>query len=133
MIMEALICLALNVYHEARGEPEEGRVGVAWVVVNRAADPGFPPTVCEVVIQGGERLHRCQFSWWCDGRSDQPRDTEAWKAALVTAGMMVLGTVPDPTGGALYYHTLNVRPAWRLRFKVTGTIGQHIFYRRTVQ
>lgn len=131
MILEALICLALNVYHEARGEPETGRVAVAWVVVNRAVDTRFPPTVCEVVLQGGERLHRCQFSWWCDGRSDRPRETEAWRRALVTAGRVMQGEEPDPTGGALYYHALEVRPAWRLRFEATATIGRHIFYRRT--
>ena len=73
MNWESLRCMALNIYHEARGEPIEGKIAVGHVVLNRAASRRFPGQICAVVKQGGEnRRYRCQFSWWCDGRSDRP-------------------------------------------------------------
>lgn len=134
MIIEALVCLALNVYHEARGEPVEGREAVAHVVMNRVADPVFPDTICRVVMQGGEvRRYRCQFSWYCDGRSDKPFDDEAWGEAMATAQLVMRGWTTDQTGGALYYHAKSVRPRWADEFEVTATIGDHIFYRGAVR
>ncbi len=53
--LPAVECLALNIYHEARGEPEAGRLAVGHVVVNRALDGRFPKDVCQVVRQGGEK------------------------------------------------------------------------------
>jgi hypothetical protein len=70
-----LDCLASNVYWEARAEPRLGQIAVAAVTLNRVADPGFPDTVCGVVRQGEERgRDRCQFSWYCDGLDDWPRN-----------------------------------------------------------
>ena len=77
-------CLALNIYFEARGEPEKGQHAVGHVVMNRVAHSRYPNSVCGVVHQGGEqRLHRCQFSWWCDGQSDKPvnQKAEGWCAS----------------------------------------------------
>ncbi len=71
---------AAGVDVEARGEPDEGKIAVGHVVMNRASHPLFPDKVCEVVQQGGEKLRfRCQFTWWCDGHSDQPREWRAWE------------------------------------------------------
>ena len=79
-VTEDLNCLALNIYFEARSEPLDGKLAVGHVVLNRAADKRYPNKICEVVKQGGEkRRNKCQFSWWCDGRSDRPRDLQAWK------------------------------------------------------
>jgi spore germination cell wall hydrolase CwlJ-like protein len=65
-----LFCLAQNIYFEARGEPLLGKIAVGHVVLNRVADKRFPGHVCKVIQQGGNRrLHRCQFSWWCDGKA----------------------------------------------------------------
>lgn len=128
VLLEAVVCLALNIYHEARGEPREGQVAVAHVVLNRKVHPDFPSTVCSVVVQGGEARHRCQFSWYCDGRSDRPLERTAWERAKAVA-LSVLIEEDDPTGGAVYYHSLDVQPAWASRFTVTATIGRHIFYR----
>ena len=55
-VEEELHCLALNIYHEARGEPELGKFAVANVTMNRVNDARFPKTVCDVVRQGGEGL-----------------------------------------------------------------------------
>ena len=82
MLLEtAFICLALNTYHEAKNQSLVGQIATAQVVMNRVADDRYPNTVCEVVKQGHTSFlkkfnknnairHRCQFSWYCDGKSD---------------------------------------------------------------
>ena len=63
-------CLAEAIYFESRGEPLEGQVAVAEVVLNRVDDRQFPQTVCGVTNQGAGSGRGCQFSYACDGRSD---------------------------------------------------------------
>ena len=124
-----LDCMALNIYPEARGEPREGKLAVGYVVMNRVFDPRFPGTVCAVVTQGGEeRRHRCQFSWWCDGRDDWPRDQRALNESYDLASRIFAGRAADPTGGALWYHATYVDPRWRKSMVEGPTIGQHRFY-----
>ncbi len=125
----ALRCLALNIYHEARSESKRGQIAVAAVTLNRVKSNRFPNSVCAVVKQGGEKLHRCQFSWWCDGRSDRPQDQAAWKRAVQIARESLAGLHRDPTGGALYYHNTQVQPDWAKEFRRSARIGNHVFYR----
>jgi len=128
-VEEELNCLALNIYHEARNEPDEGQFAVAHVVLNRISDPRFPETACKVIRQGGERVrHRCQFSWWCDGRSDRPRNLRKWRNIKAMAEAVYWGRSVDPTGGALWYHADYVSPYWGRVFNRTRQIGRHIFY-----
>lgn len=127
----SLDCLALNIYHEARGEPLEGKIAVGQVVMNRVGDPDFPAGVCEVVKQGGERpRNRCQFSWWCDGLSDRPDEAGAWEDSKGLAGKILAGGLEDPTRGALWYHADRVTPDWQTDIVRQGKIGRHIFYVR---
>ncbi len=127
----SLDCLALNIYHEARGEPLDGQVAVAQVVLNRVGDPAFPGQVCAVVRQGGERPQdRCQFSWWCDGRDDRPGDLAAWIGSKDLARRILAGSVDDPTGGALWYHATYVDPNWDWDMIQQAKIGRHVFYGR---
>jgi spore germination cell wall hydrolase CwlJ-like protein len=126
---ESLHCLALNVYHEARSEPEAGQLAVAAVTLNRMRSEAFPDSVCEVVKQGGEQRHRCQFSWWCDGKSDRPTEDEAWKNAQRISRLALLGLAEDPTHEALYYHATYVKPRWSHKMERTAQIDQHVFYR----
>ncbi|MCH8036690.1 MAG: cell wall hydrolase, partial [Proteobacteria bacterium] len=127
----SLDCLALNIYHEARGEPREGKIAVGQVVMNRVGDPDFPAGVCAVVKQGGERpRNRCQFSWWCDGLSDRPDDAGAWEDSKDLAGKILAGGLQDPTRGALWYHADRVTPDWQTDIVRQGKIGRHIFYVR---
>ncbi|NKB19065.1 MAG: cell wall hydrolase [Alphaproteobacteria bacterium] len=124
-----LFCLAQNIYFEARGEPLLGKIAVGHVVLNRVADKRFPGHVCKVIQQGGHRrLHRCQFSWWCDGKSDDPQDVTAWYEAVFVAHLIRKGVTIDPTKGALWYHAVTVRPNWANRMRREAKIGQHIFY-----
>ena len=122
-------CLALNIYHEARGEPDRGKLAVGHVVMNRVRDKRFPDKVCAVIQAGGEQPHnRCQFSWWCDGRSDRPSDKLAWADSQAVAAKILAGTAKDPTGGALWYHADHVAPIWRERLVAGPQIGRHQFY-----
>lgn len=126
-------CLALNIYHEARGEPEEGQIAVALVTMNRVGHENYPDTVCAVVWQRG------QFSWTRDGRSDRPRDIKAWQKSREIA-MFVYNRysrlsdeakyVVDVTNGAIYYFApLKAKPYWARHKKVTRKIGAHVFLR----
>ena len=85
-----ITCLAQNIYFEARDQPTIGQRAVAEVVLNRVHDPRWPDTVCEVIREGPTYSwkqdypikHRCQFSWYCDGLSDKPKDQRAWSKRL---------------------------------------------------
>lgn len=131
---DEIACLALNIYFEARGEPDEGKQAVGHVVMNRVASEHFPGTVCDVVRQGGElRRYRCQFTWWCDGRSDKPRNRRDWEISNEVALSVYWGRSEDPTDGALWYHADYVSPSWRHKFAEGPKIGRHIFYRQPDQ
>lgn len=126
---DELRCLALNIYFEARSEPELGQRAVGQVVMNRVAHSRYPDSVCKVVQQGGEKvLHRCQFSWWCDGQSDRPTDQRAWAKSLLLAWKVYFGVLEDVTGGALWYHATYVKPYWSASLLKGDRIGQHVFY-----
>ena len=70
--VDEVLCLAENIYFEARSESAAGRMAVALVTFNRVEHPNFPDTVCGVVKQtkyypsGRIDLHSCQFSWYCE-------------------------------------------------------------------
>ena len=143
MLLEtAFICLALNTYHEAKNQSMIGQIATAQVVMNRVADDRYPNTVCEVVKQGPHRpswenpekeypvKHRCQFSWYCDGKSDIPKNEKAWTKAQDYAYLVLYNRINlDVTEGATHYHATYVRPAWAKTKTRTTRIEKHIFYR----
>jgi spore germination cell wall hydrolase CwlJ-like protein len=120
-------CLVQAVYFEAGRETPEGQRAVAEVVLNRMRDPRFPKSVCEVIHDSNKR--GCQFSWWCDGKSDATPDANRWANAKEAVNDVLDGTYPDPTKGALFYHARFVRPVWSKKLTKTAMIGGHIFYR----
>ena len=135
MIEAAVLCLALNAYHEARSEGALGMAAVTQVVLNRAAagDRRWPRDVCAVVRQGGERRrHRCQFSWYCDGRSDRPRDARAWREARIVAAAVLDGSlrVRSLEGATCYHSTsMDTPPQWAYKVEPVGVVAGHAFYR----
>tara|TARA_Y100000287_G_scaffold176234_1_gene166709 strand:- start:434 stop:874 length:441 start_codon:yes stop_codon:yes gene_type:complete len=143
MILEtAFMCLALNTYHEAKNQSMIGQIATAQVVMNRVADDRYPNTVCEVVKQGPHRpswedptkeypvRHRCQFSWYCDGKPDIPKNEKAWKKAQDYAYLVLYNKINlDVTEGATHYHATYVKPAWARTKTRTTKIEKHIFYR----
>ena len=145
-------CLAENIYHEARGQGTAGWLAVAAVTLNRVTDERFPDTICGVVFQAETReswktkgkdvpdieriyypvRHRCQFSWFCDGKSDEipVYDIDVYRTALIIAQRVFFGTYSkDITQGATHYHADYVFPAWRKQKTKTLVVGNHIFYR----
>ena len=138
MILEtALMCMAANIYFEAKNESKLGQFAVAQVVMNRMYDHRYPDTVCDVVKQGltyknGKVvLGKCQFSWYCDGKSDQPNmKSKQWENAIRYASIVMSETINiDVTDGATHYHATYVRPAWAKTKTRTTRIDRHIFYR----
>ena len=129
MISAALMCLAMNVYHEARSEPMIGQYAVAHVVVNRVQSTRWPNDICSVVHQGLHKgKHKCQFSWYCDGKSDKAHEELAWARSLIIADNVLRGKVPDVTKGATHYHAVYVKPYWSASLKNTVAYGSHRFY-----
>ena len=139
MILEtALMCMAFNIYHEANNQSMLGQIAVGQVVMNRVEDSRFPDTVCEVVKQavtykGTDKpvIHKCQFSWYCDGKKDEPNyNSKSWSKALNYAVIVLGGDITlDVTNGATHYHATYVRPAWAKTKTRTTRIDRHIFYR----
>lgn len=120
-------CMATNLYFEARGESEKGMIAVNNVVLNRVQDRRFPDTPCGVIYQRTRRV--CQFSWYCDGKSDYPANRQLYaKLENIAEEMYIEEESKDLTNGALFYHAHYVSPNWK-RMKRTAKIGAHIFYR----
>ena len=138
-----LYCMALNIYHESRGDNIAGRFAVADVVLNRVQDPRYPDTICEVVKEGPISKwwkeeknkevpirNRCQFSWWCDGKDDTPHQARAWRQSQEIAYHIVYNNqFRGITEGATHYHATYVNPSWNRSMVEIGRIGEHIFYK----
>lgn len=159
-----LVCLAENIYFEARAESIEGKAAVANVTRNRVKDKRWPETYCMVVQQGPKReswktkqtpeddaiyypiKHKCQFSWYCDGKADKiwankektgvtiESNAKAWADSLTVAAW-TLGygnyiDLRDNTDGAVFYYNHNlVNPSWAGSYTYITTIGNHTFLR----
>ena len=136
-------CLADNIYFEARNQGLAGQLAVVNVVMNRVADSRYPDTICEVVKQGPTRLswkgtgelipirNRCQFSWYCDGKSDIPKEEETYFFIHeFTLNILFQATsYLDITEGATHYHADYILPSWAVSKFRTVEIEDHIFYR----
>jgi hypothetical protein len=122
-------CLAEALYFEARGESLAGMVAVGEVVLNRVDSDAYPDSVCGVVKQGTGELHRCQFSYNCDGLPERVSEADAWDRVARVARVMLDGHPRLLTLGATHYHADHVRPRWSRVFERTAEIGEHIFYR----
>lgn len=126
---EALLCLALNIYHEARGEPVQGQAAVAQVTLKRAEQSD--KSVCKVVFEP------YQFSWTANAKHKGrvkpeyiPEKTDqSWQQAKAIAKLASIKFFPDYTRGADHYHATHVRPIWAQSMTRVARIGQHIFYR----
>ena len=155
-------CLAKNMYYEARSQGLAGQLAVSLVVLNRVRDSRYPNTICEVVYQGpvreswktrgkdvpdSERVywprkHKCQFSWYCDGKKDIiwanlnngqeiKGNARAWRESVqIAIYILEVGTmsIKDNTDGAVYYYAHNlVYPYWAKSKKFIGVLGNHTF------
>jgi len=118
----AVLCLALNAYHEARGEGAAGVHAVTNVVMNRVADTRWPDDPCAVVYDAD------QFSWTNAGPLHVDAERLLDMKEMVVDALML----PDSTGGATHYHADYVAPFWAAHYPITEEIGAHIFYKAPI-
>ena len=127
-------CLAEAMYYEARDQGWGGMLAVGVVIQNRVRDRRYPGTVCGVVQQGrywrGNPVrHKCQFSYFCDGKPERPQEQGPWVEAqdlaktLLTTRVKMLG-LEDAT----HYHATSVTPHWSRSLTFRQIIGRHLFY-----
>ena len=141
-------CLAQNIYFEAGNQSLEGMAAVADVTLNRVQNSRYPNTICDVVKQGlkdqygGMRRNMCQFSWYCDGKSDNITrkivlTKEWWNANKIAEDIlqefygMKEGNLIGITSESTHYHANYVVPNWihDIGMKRITQIGSHIFYK----
>jgi spore germination cell wall hydrolase CwlJ-like protein len=131
VLASAFLCLAANVFFEARGETIPGQYAVALVTMNRADHD--PKKVCDVVLKPK------QFSWtslyvqrrrgiFSVKQEYVMQDDDSWALAKRIAGIVLSGRFPDITNGATYYHATYSRPWWRKEVTYRERIGNHLFY-----
>jgi spore germination cell wall hydrolase CwlJ-like protein len=106
-----IVCLAQAIYHEARGESDLGKRGVAHVILNRSKK--FHKTPCEVLRQPGQFQIKLKSKY----------SGKAWKDAYQIA--YYAGR--DPTGGAVFFRHKKLTGSWG--HKITTSIGNHNFYK----
>lgn len=123
-------CLTEALYFEARGESIEGQYAVAEVILNRVDHANYPNTLCGVITEGTGRQFACQFTYTCDGRSEEMTDTSAMHRLGHIARIMIDGAPRDLTAGATHYHADWVNPRWASVYPQTAEIGIHHFYRQ---
>ena len=108
--------MANAVYGEARGEPFEGQVAVAAVILNRVESPSFPNTPSGVIFQPRA------FTAVADGQIYLTPNEQAKKAVMQAINGW------DPTNGCLYYFNPKTATSeWIWSRPQVKTIGQHIF------
>ena len=132
-------CMAQNIYFEAANQSFAGKLAVAHVVINRTEDLQFPNEICDVIYQAKTKVNwkgnvvpirnQCQFSWYCDGLSDEPVDSVTWIKSLRIADLVLTGEYKDITEGALWYHADYIYPYWADELEEVTQIDNHRFYK----
>jgi len=125
-------CLALNIYFEARGEPEAGHYAVAEVTLNRVASSRYPNTVCGVVYAKNwdvlRKRYVSAFSWTEFKSRPEPVGAE-WTRAQRIAEEVYFGRNKPTLVGVTHYHADYIRPSWSQNQTPVARIGNHVFYR----
>jgi spore germination cell wall hydrolase CwlJ-like protein len=114
-------CLARSVYWEAKGEPLEGQLAIAQVILNRVERGRFGTDVCSVVKARG------QFSFVKGGTIPAPVHAGAWATAQAVALIALLEAWEPVVGEATHFHARRFNPGWRMQR--VAQVGNHIFYR----
>ena len=120
--MLSTFCLALVIYVEARGEPIDGQLMVADVVMNRVEHEWWPDDVCNVVFENA------QFSG-ISNRLDLESifNDPSWIKSVVVATDALAGNLVGSS--ATHFHTTNSNPYWSNHLTLLGQYGNHVFYR----
>lgn len=137
-----LNCMALGLYHEARGEPIIGQYAVGATILNRVRSSAYPDSVCGVVFQNDHMFNRCQFSFACDGISDLPKNKTSFEkmrrlaTRLLNKGIereakFIGGSFHANVDGMTHYHRHDVYPGWSTRLEKLTQLGAHVFFKST--
>jgi len=118
-LLEGLLWLTLNVYHEARSEPLVGQMAVALVTLNRASARHLP--IKDIVKEP------YQFSWTFQKNSYIPDDPKAFLECLKSVYAALQNQ--DFTNGATHYHLDTIQPYWAKDFLFLNQFGSHKFYK----
>lgn len=119
-LLEGLLWLTLNVYHEARSEPKIAQVAVALVTLNRANEKHI--LIKEVVQQPH------QFSWIDQKSSYLPDDPKAFLRCLQSVYAAL--QTEDFTQGATHFHRNSVAPYWIAEYTFLEQYGSQKFYKQ---
>ena len=141
IITDQVQCLSKNIYFEAATQSTAGKLAVAFVTKNRVDSERFPNTFCEVIYEGlhwasgHPKRDRCQFSWYCDGMGDNPRNGRAWESSQSIAKWFYdhQDRLMDITDGATHYHAdwMEKYPKWAHKYRKNVRIDDHIFYKHS--
>ena len=122
---------ARTVYGEARGEPEQGKIAVAWVIRNRAKRGGWwgndVDTVCRFPFA---------FSCWNNNDPNKSKilkvgiEDESFRLCLIAVAAAFSDIAPDPTSGSTHYHVASqpFPKSWGDPKEPAVIIGNHKFY-----
>ena len=127
-------CLSEAIYFEARNQSEIGQKAVGLVVINRVKSSIFPNTPCKVTRQAKYKnylpiLHKCHFSYYCDGKPEKIYNKKALHKAKTIAYQILNNELQDFTNGSLYYHANYIKkPKWTQKMQVMLIVEKHIFY-----
>ncbi len=128
---QQIFCLAMNIYHEARGEPTAGKYAVAEVTLNRVKSKHYPNSICKVVHQKGwdkiRKRYVSAFSWTELDFAVKVK-SKAWLEAMAISEQAYTNGTKPRVKGALFYHANYIKPSWARKKKVKAKIGKHIFY-----
>ncbi|MEG1483120.1 cell wall hydrolase [Clostridium sp.] len=117
---EDVFLMSQIVFAESKGEPYEGKVAVASVILNRVLDPAFPNTIADVVFQTNA------FSCVVDGVISVTPNQECFNAVYEA----IKGN--DPTNEALFFYNPAIATcSWMHDIEKTDSraIGQHLFFK----
>lgn len=121
-------CLAMNIYHEARGSILQEKLAVAHVTLNRTQHASYDPDICNTIFQysyyNGRK--RPQFSWTVKS-ARHAREPQAWLDSQKLAYQVYQGQTKDPTQGATHFHSRRVNPVWANRAQRVAVIGHSKF------
>ncbi|MCZ2397887.1 MAG: cell wall hydrolase [Chitinophagales bacterium] len=129
-----LLCIKSALWHEARGEPEEGIRAVMSVIYNRKNSKHYPDTFCDVILQDK------QFSAFNSNKGLATKrlkpvreaDIAAYTKVAGIAQEVLLGTfkpVLDPS--VMHYAHFRVKNHWTKKYKKVKVAGKHVFYKES--
>ncbi len=123
-------CLVEAIYFEARSESNIGQLAVANVILERVRHEDFPSTICNVVHEWKyyPQLHRCSFSYYCDGKKEIMYEKDSRSTAMEIATLALKGAVVEDTWVSTHYHARHVYPYWSQSMFYIGAVGEYLFY-----